>query len=153
MSQLQARYQNTEYPQALANLANAVKDQGRISDAIEYYKRAVASSPDFAEAVCGLANALNSVCDWTGRGGVLLEGGHLDRWHVDDKGMLCDAEAHGTSAGWMKRVVEIVGKQLEEGANWGRGILQDQVLQSILRQLEIADSSDGWSEEKHRSMQ
>jgi hypothetical protein len=152
MSQLQARCQNTEYRQALANLANAVKDQGRISHAIEYYKRAVASSPDFAEAVCGLANALNSVCDWTGRGGVLLEGGRLDRWHVDDKGMLCDAEAHGTSAGWMKRVVEIVGKQLEEGANWGRGILQDQVLQSILRQLEIADSSDGWSEEKHRSM-
>lgn len=96
---------------------------------------------------------MNSVCDWTGRGGVLLEGGRLDRWHVDDKGMLCDAEVHGTSAGWMKRVVEIVGKQLEEGANWGRGILQDQVLQSILRQLEIADSSDGWSEEKHRSMQ
>ncbi len=67
--------------------------------------------------------------------------------------MLCDAEAHGTSAGWMKRVIEIVGKQLDEGANWGRGVLQDQILQSILRQLEIADSTDGWSEEKRRRMQ
>ncbi len=54
---------------ALTNLANAVKDRGRINDAIIYYKRAVASNPDFAEAVCGLSTALNSVCDWRGRGG------------------------------------------------------------------------------------
>jgi hypothetical protein len=138
---------------ALANLANAVKDQGRISDAIEYYKRAVASSPDFAEAVCGLANALNSVCDWTGRGGVMLEGGKHDRWHVNDNGMLCDAEAGRTSTGWMKRVVDIVGKQLEDGANWGRGVLQEQILQSMLRQLELADSGDRWSNEKSLNMQ
>jgi hypothetical protein len=142
----------TKSRKALANLANAVKDQGRVSEAIAYYKRAVTSSPDFAEAVCGLANALNSVCDWTSRGGVLLDAGRLDRWHVDDKGMLCDAEQRGSSLGWMKRVVEIVGKQLEEGAEWGRGVLQDQVLHSILRQLEIADCGDKWSEEKSNNM-
>lgn len=142
-----------KFTSALANLANAVKDQGRISDAIEYYKRAVAANPDFAEAVCGLANALNSVCDWTGRGGVLLEGGLLDRWHVDDNGMLCDAEARGTNTGWMKRVVEIVGKQLQDGANWGRGILQGEALHSVLRQLEMADCGDKWSMEKSSKMQ
>jgi tetratricopeptide (TPR) repeat protein len=138
---------------ALANLANAVKDQGRINDAIEYYRRAVASSPDFAEAVCGLANALNSVCDWTGRGGVILEGGKYDRWHVDENGMLCDAEARGTGTGWMKRVVNIVAKQLEDGANWGRGVLHEQSLRSMLQQLEIADSGNRWSDEKSINMQ
>lgn len=138
---------------ALANLANAVKDQGRISDAIEYYKRAVAASPDFAEAVCGLANALNSVCDWTGRGGVILGKAKYDRWHVNDSGMLCDAEAGRTSSGWMKRVVDIVGRQLEDGASWGRGILQDHILESILRQLELADSGDRWSQEKSLNIQ
>jgi tetratricopeptide (TPR) repeat protein len=73
---------------ALANLANAVKDAGRVNDAIAYYKRAVKVNPEFAEAVCGLANALNSVCNWVGRGGIVNGRGFHDRWHVDDKGML-----------------------------------------------------------------
>lgn len=110
---------------ALANLANAVKDQGRTSDAIEYYRRAVASSPDFAEAVCGLANALNSVCDWAGRGGVILDNGRQDRWHVDETGMITDARLNGKGGGWMKRVVDIVAKQLNDGSVWGRGTLMD----------------------------
>ncbi|MFW8505940.1 tetratricopeptide repeat protein, partial [Klebsiella pneumoniae] len=75
----------------LTNLANAVKDRGRINEAITYYKRAVKSNPDFAEAVCGLFTALNSVCNWKGRGGVLLENGKFDRWHVDEEGMLQDS--------------------------------------------------------------
>lgn len=127
-----------------------MKDQGRIGDAIKYYKRAVAASPDFAEAVCGLANALNSVCDWRGRGGVLHEGGQFDRWHVSDEGMLYDGMHYdpgipSTRTGWMKRVVDIVGKQLEEGANWGRGILQDEMLKVLLNQLEFAESGNNWS--------
>jgi tetratricopeptide (TPR) repeat protein len=138
---------------ALANLANAVKDQGRTSDAIEYYRRAVASSPDFAEAVCGLANALNSVCDWAGRGGVILGGGKQDRWHVDDTGMIIDARANGNGGGWMKRVVEIVSKQLKDGSAWGRGTLQDQALHELLHQLETADSGTRWAPEKRANMQ
>jgi len=138
---------------ALANLANAVKDQGRISYAIEYYKRAVASNPDFAEAVCGLANALNSVCDWTGRGGVIFAGTKHDRWHVGDDGMLCDATVSGTGSGWMKRVVAIVGRQLEDGANWGRGTLEGHALQSMLQELEIADTGGQWSSDEAMSMQ
>jgi tetratricopeptide (TPR) repeat protein len=109
---------------ALANLANAVKDQGRIADAIGYYQRAVDASPDFAEAVCGLANALNSVCGWQARGGIAEGAGARDRWHVDEKGMLKDAtQAGAVSSGWIKRVVDLVDKQLAGGENWGQGII------------------------------
>ncbi|KAL3424782.1 tetratricopeptide [Phlyctema vagabunda] len=137
---------------ALANLANAVKDQGRTSDAIGYYRRAVASSPDFAEAVCGLANALNSVCDWAGRGGVLLDGGQRDRWHVDDAGMILEARSNRNGSGWMKRVVDIVDKQLKDGAHWGQGSLHDQLQSQMLQQLEAADSGGRWSSEKRVNM-
>ncbi len=139
---------------ALANLANAVKDQGRISDAIRYYRRAVAASPDFAEAVCGLANALNSVCGWTGRGGSPTR----ERWHVDDNGMLVDARASGTglgngSPGWMKRVIDVVEKQLAEGERWGMGVLSDSLAEQLLGQLEKAESDNPWSSEQRRNMQ
>lgn len=137
---------------ALANLANAVKDQGRTSDAIEYYRRAVASSPDFAEAVCGLANALNSVCDWAGRGGVILDGGRQDRWHVDESGMITDARTNGNGGGWMKRVVDIVGKQLKDGSSWGRGTLVGQGFHQVLQQLEAADTGNRWAPEKKANM-
>ncbi|QIX01183.1 hypothetical protein AMS68_006700 [Peltaster fructicola] len=107
---------------ALANLANAVKDKGRISDAITYYKRAVDVNPNFAEAVCGLANALNSVCNWHGRGGLAVDGGRRDRWHVDDNGMLLDAKQPGaTSAGWISRVVDTVKDNSKTAKAGARG--------------------------------
>ncbi|KAI9675137.1 MAG: hypothetical protein M1817_001545 [Caeruleum heppii] len=124
---------------ALANLANAVKDQGRISDAIGYYKRAVAASPDFAEAVCGLANALNSVCSWSGRGGVVHDHGKRDRWHVNEQGMLIDGlSLSGKSKGWIRRVVDIVDKQLGDGERWGQGMLKSATLDRG-RLIELAD--------------
>ncbi|KAK3325735.1 glycosyl transferase family 41-domain-containing protein [Apodospora peruviana] len=126
---------------ALTNLANAVKDRGRISDAILYYKRAVTSNPDFAEAVCGLSTALNSVCDWRGRGGVLLAGGLYDRWHVDDDGMIQDVKAHGRGSGLMKRVVDIVGRQLRESSTWGCGVLQEHTILQIVAQLRDAGAN------------
>lgn len=123
---------------ALANLANAVKDKGRISDAIVYYKRAVEVSPDFAEAVCGLANALNSVCGWQSRGGIAEDGGKRDRWHVDSHGMLLDARQPGaTSSGWIKRVVDIVEKQLADGESWGSGTLTAPLLEELVLQVTI----------------
>lgn len=120
---------------ALTNLANAVKDRGRINDAITYYRRAVKSNPEFAEAVCGLLTALNSVCDWRGRGGVFLESGRFDRWHVGDDGGLVDAQAYRSGSGLTKRVVEIVGQQLQEASQWGYNILQEDVIQAIAQQL------------------
>ncbi|KAJ0421869.1 glycosyl transferase family 41-domain-containing protein [Aspergillus carlsbadensis] len=120
---------------ALANLANAVKDAGRVNDAISYYKRAVKVNPEFAEAVCGLANALNSVCNWMGRGGVANAFGFRDRWHVDDQGMLRDSYGIGTGSGWIKRVVDIVDRQLKEGETWGRGVLTPNTIEQLCAQL------------------
>lgn len=120
---------------ALANLANAVKDAGRINDAIVYYKRAVKVNPDFAEAVCGLANALNSVCNWTGRGGVLNGFGFSDQVHVDDKGLPRDVDTIQVGFGWMKRVVDIVDKQLKDGETWGRGMLTSAVVEQLCAQV------------------
>ena len=134
---------------ALANLANAVKDQGRISDAIGYYKRAVTSNPDFAEAVCGLANALNSVCNWKGRGGIVCTYGKQDRWHVNDEGMLVDARApHSASSGWLGRVVAIVEKQLGDGRNWGRGILNSMDTKRLLTRCYFADGWNDWDQQE-----
>ncbi|KAL1970507.1 hypothetical protein VTN77DRAFT_4151 [Rasamsonia byssochlamydoides] len=126
---------------ALANLANAVKDAGRINDAIGYYKRAVRVNPDFAEAVCGLANALNSVCNWVGRGGVVGGYGFQDRWHVDDQGMLRDAAGMETGSGWIKRVVDIVDRQLRDGETWGRGLLSTATIEQLCAQLTPATAS------------
>ncbi|RPA72702.1 TPR-like protein [Ascobolus immersus RN42] len=86
---------------ALANLANAVKDQGRVEEAVEYYRRAVRANPEFAEAVCGLGGGLGSICAWVGRGGVgVKDGVCVDRWHVDEGGMLVDALAVGGGRTW-----------------------------------------------------
>lgn len=123
---------------ALTNLANAVKDRGRVNDAIRYYQRAVTANPDFAEAVCGLSTALNSVCDWRGRGGVLLANGKYDRWHVDEKGMLQDAKGQGQGSGLMKRVVEMVGRQLKESSTWGCGVLHERSILQLATELRDA---------------
>ncbi|KAK0932702.1 hypothetical protein LTR29_015706 [Friedmanniomyces endolithicus] len=138
---------------ALANLANAVKDKGRTGDAIVYYKRAVEVSPDFAEAVCGLANALNSVCGWKARGGIAEDSGKRDRWHVDDAGMLLDARQPGaTSSGWIKRVVDIVEKQLTDGETWGRGTLTPTIIEQLVQQVVILDGSKDDVRERQAGM-
>jgi len=138
---------------ALANLANAVKDKGRISDAILYYKRAVKASPDFAEAVCGLANALNSVCGWNGRGGIADERGSRDRWHVDDSGMLLDATMSGAkSYGWIHKVVSLVEKQLADGEDWGRGMIDEQFILDIVRPLALTNGTAQDIKEKQDNM-
>lgn len=124
---------------ALTNLANAVKDRGRVNDAITYYKRAVNSNPEFAEAVCGLSTALNSVCDWRGRGGALVQGGDFDRWHVDDDGMLVDARLQGRFTGLTKKVIDIVARQLEDASTWGSGALCESDILPLAVQLQSID--------------
>lgn len=138
---------------ALANLANAVKDQNRIADAITYYRRAVQASPDFAEAVCGLANALNSVCGWQGRGGIAADHGRRDRWHVDEKGFLLDSALPGAvSSGWIKRVVELVEKQLGDGEDWGRGSMDAKFTMQVLKALPALSEDEADLKNKEQSM-
>ncbi|KAF2222803.1 glycosyl transferase family 41-domain-containing protein [Elsinoe ampelina] len=138
---------------ALANLANAVKDKGRISEAIDYYNRAVEVNPDFAEAVCGLANALNSVCRWKSRGGIALGNGSYDRWHVDDQGMLLDPNQPGVeSSGWIKRVVDIVEKQLSDGEDWGLGTLNASNIEELVMQTLALEDDHTEDEEKSDSI-
>ncbi|KAL6862374.1 glycosyl transferase family 41 domain-containing protein [Trichoderma novae-zelandiae] len=133
---------------ALTNLANAVKDKGRIKDAIAYYRRAVDSNPDFAEAVCGLLTALNSVCDWRGRGGALLESGKYDRWHVDDEGALVDVQAAMHGSGLTQRVIGIISQQLGDASQWGGNILQQPTIRGLAQQLRDFCHTPGFDVEK-----
>ncbi len=78
------------------------------------------------------------MCDWRGRGGVLLHEARFDRWHVDDNGMLQDASKHRRGSGLTKRVVDIVARQLRDSSSWGAGILQEATLQQLVLQLRDA---------------
>ncbi|KAG0747849.1 hypothetical protein G6F57_007483 [Rhizopus arrhizus] len=109
---------NPRFDVALANLGNAVKDMGRVQDSVQWYRRAVEVNPNFVDAVCGLANSLNAICDWHGRGSVGSEPG------VDQFGNYFIPSSNNSRSGWIGRVVEIVEKQLDEGAIWGAGILK-----------------------------
>jgi hypothetical protein len=138
---------------ALANLANAVKDTGRIADAITYYRRAVAANPDFAEAVCGLANALNSVCGWQGRGGIASKDGSYDRWHVTEDNMPVDARRPGVkSSGWMKRVVDLVDKQLADGEEWGKGIITAEFAETMMGFVALVERNAQYLGERQESL-
>ncbi|CEP11953.1 hypothetical protein [Parasitella parasitica] len=110
---------NPRFDVALANLGNAIKDLGRVQDSVQWYRRAVEVNPNFVDAVCGLVNSLSGVCDWRGRGGVGNEASVDQYGHyfppTGDKSAKC---------GWIGHVVDIVEKQLDEGAIWGAGILK-----------------------------
>ncbi|CAO3683703.1 unnamed protein product [Rhizopus stolonifer] len=109
---------NPRFDVALANLGNAVKDMGRVQDSVQWYRRAVEVNPNFVDAVCGLANSLNAVCDWHGRGSVGNEPG------VDQFGNFFASTGAASRSGWIGRVVDIVEKQLDDGAIWGAGVLK-----------------------------
>ena len=129
---------------ALTNLANAVKDRGRVKDAIMFYKRAVKANPNFSEAICGLLTALNSVCDWRGRGGVVLENSKFDRWHVDDECRLVDARSERRGSGLAQRAVSVVSQQLGDASFWGISCIQGPFVSSLARELgEICHLSVG----------
>lgn len=110
---------NPRFDVALANLGNAIKDLGRVQESVQWYRRAVEVNPNFVDAICGLVNSLSGVCDWRGRGTV---GGEAS---VDTFGNYFPAslDMHSKS-GWIGHVVDIVEKQLNEGAIWGAGILK-----------------------------
>ncbi|KAI9271865.1 glycosyl transferase family 41-domain-containing protein [Phascolomyces articulosus] len=113
---------NPRFDVALANLGNAIKDMGRVQDSVQWYRRAVDVNPNFVDAVCGLVNSLGGVCDWRGRGGVGNEA------TVDQLGNYYPAAGDvNARSGWIGRVVDIVEKQLDDGAVWGVGVLKMQI--------------------------
>lgn len=114
---------NPRFDVALANLGNAIKDLGRVQDSVQWYRRAVDVNPNFVDAVCGLVNALSGVCDWRGRGAV------GDEASVDQFGNYFAATGEFQKSGWIGRVVDIVEKQLNEGAMWGAGVLKSPSVQ------------------------
>jgi predicted O-linked N-acetylglucosamine transferase (SPINDLY family) len=103
---------NPFFDVALANLGNAIKDQGRTPESVQYYRRAVQVNPNFPEALCGLVNALLAICDWQ------------DVYSEDDEG----------KSGLMKRIVELLDRQLNEGRSYGIGALT------------AADTPEGWTD-------
>ncbi|KAI7903720.1 uncharacterized protein BX663DRAFT_507366 [Cokeromyces recurvatus] len=112
---------NPRFDVALANLGNAIKDLGRVQESVQWYRRAVEVNPNFVDAICGLVNSLSGVCDWRGRGGVGNEAS------VDQYGHYFGPTGNKHSkSGWIGHVVDIVEKQLDEGAIWGAGILKTQ---------------------------
>ena len=48
-----------DYPEAHANLGNALKDQGKLDEAITECREALRLKPDYAEAHYNLGNALS----------------------------------------------------------------------------------------------
>lgn len=135
---------NPKFDVALANLGNAVKDMGRIQDSVQWYMRAVEVNPNFAEAVCGLVNALGGVCDWRARGGV----GSPEAVDAQGKLVLMRESSPGArlKSGWMGKVVDIVNKQLNEGASFGFALVAntggiDKWIPFILEILPKAESA------------
>jgi protein O-GlcNAc transferase len=100
---------------ALANLGNAMKDivrfliqfipfsfsyirwQGRPSEAVSYYTRALKANPGLPEAVCGLGNSLMAICDWRGRGGTAPD------IMIDHAGRIVDNTA--AHPGWLPDMI------------------------------------------------
>ncbi len=54
---------NPEFPEAQANLANALAERGRFNDAVPYYEAAIKLDPASTEAQLGLGNVLLSAGD------------------------------------------------------------------------------------------
>lgn len=103
-----------------ANIANASKDAGKIPEAIEYYKRAVLSNPSFPESIVGLVNALGSVCDWQGRGGLKSE------VYLDPMGAIIprpEGDHDSRAPGFLDKLIQICDSQIVSGYHTNAGII------------------------------
>jgi protein O-GlcNAc transferase len=57
---------NPQLAEAYSNLGNVFKEQGQITQALEYYRYAVTLKRDFIDGYVNLAAALTSIQDWEG---------------------------------------------------------------------------------------
>lgn len=103
-----------------ANIANANKDIGKIPEAIEYYKRAVVSNPYFPESIVGLVNALGSVCDWQGRGGLASD------IYLDPAGAIVarpEGDNDPRAPGFLDKLTQICDSQIVSGYHANAGVI------------------------------
>ena len=55
--------------------------------------------------------------------------------------MLLDARIPGaSSSGWIHKVVKLVEKQLADGEDWGRGMMNEQFIYDVVRPLSLTGS-------------
>ncbi|CAO3632045.1 unnamed protein product [Cunninghamella echinulata] len=121
---------NPQFDVALANLGNTLKDMGKVQDSIQWYQRAVQINPSFIDAICGLVNSLMAVCDWRNRGIVYDNDQHQHQLHSTSSSsptISFNNNNNEFGTGWMGQIVYIVEKHLNEGAQWGIGILNTSI--------------------------
>ncbi|KAG8744424.1 hypothetical protein FRC10_010202 [Ceratobasidium sp. 414] len=109
-----------DFDVALANIANATKDAGHLTEAINYYKRAVLANPYSPESIVGLVNALGSVCDWQGRGGLTSD------LYLDPTGTIVSRPEGGIDLrvpGFLDKLTEICDSQIISGYRSNSGII------------------------------
>jgi len=69
--------------------------------------------------------------------------GPFRTWHVDDDGQLLDAQHDELGRGLMKKVVDIVARQLTEASNWGKGAMKaNNALDSLVSQFKAAGAAN-----------
>jgi hypothetical protein len=90
-------------------------------ESIKYYQRALAISPDFPDVVCGLVNALSSICDWRGyRGSTGSEPIVNEQLAIIFRATKQDFVPHG----WMGKLEKVTKKQLSESYAHGTGLVR-----------------------------
>ena len=55
-----------DYAEAHNDLGNALREQGKIEDAVSGYRRALELRPDFPAALGGLVHQMQHMCMWDG---------------------------------------------------------------------------------------
>lgn len=115
-------------------MANATRDAGKLIESIEYYRRAVLANPYFPESIVGLANALESVCDWQGRGGLTME------LYLDVTGAIIarsDDRVDSRAPGFLDKLIEICDSQIINGYHSSTGIIaSDRSLEQWMETIE-----------------
>ncbi|RGB38288.1 glycosyltransferase family 41 protein [Rhizophagus diaphanus] len=92
------------------------RSEGRWEEALRLFETAYTINPDNTDALTFYSQALNSVCDWSKRGGVGV-------FYVDQCNTLMFSDIP-KKVGMMGRVSDVVDNFIKEGAKFGEGIIQ-----------------------------